>query len=102
VVGTNTTQFLPNVDEPFDGFTGPIPFRSSSTDNPTFAFQNRKGDITALVTMLQTNGLATILAQPKILAMSGQNAVFQVGVRSRFGSLRASRPRSSSRPSGRS
>jgi pilus assembly protein CpaC len=47
--------------------------------NPTFAFQNGSSDITALVTMLETNGLATILAQPKIMALSGQNAVFQVG-----------------------
>jgi pilus assembly protein CpaC len=29
--------------------------------------------------MLEDHGLATVLAQPKILAMSGQNAVFQVG-----------------------
>jgi pilus assembly protein CpaC len=42
-------------------------------------FQNRDSDVTALVTMLETNGLATVLAQPKILALSGQNAVFQVG-----------------------
>src|SRR5205085_5449166 len=48
-------------------------------ERPTFAFQNGDSDITALVTMLETNGMATILAQPKILALSGQNAVFQVG-----------------------
>jgi pilus assembly protein CpaC len=29
--------------------------------------------------MLETNGLATILAQPKLLAVSGQYAAFQVG-----------------------
>jgi Flp pilus assembly secretin CpaC len=56
---------------PFPLVTGPT--------RPTFAFQNGDSDITALVTMLQTDGLATILAQPKILALSGQNAVFQVG-----------------------
>src|SRR5262249_42454010 len=33
----------------------------------------------AFVQALQTEGLATVLAQPKLLAMSGQNAVFQVG-----------------------
>src|SRR5207245_5408563 len=36
-------------------------------------------NITALVQWLQAEGLATILAQPKLVAMSGQNAVFQVG-----------------------
>jgi Flp pilus assembly secretin CpaC len=77
----STTQFQPNVEGvDFDGFTGAIPFPFVlGPDNPTFAFQSGDGDVTALVTMLQTNGLATILAQPKILAMSGQNAVFQVG-----------------------
>jgi Flp pilus assembly secretin CpaC len=48
-------------------------------ERPTFVFQNGDSDITALVTALEEHGLATVLAQPKILAMSGQNAVFQVG-----------------------
>ena len=62
------------------GNIGTIPFPLAlGQDRPTFAIQNRDADITALVTMLQTEGLATVLAQPKILAMSGQNAVFQVG-----------------------
>src|SRR5262249_56299061 len=38
-----------------------------------------KEDLTAFIKLLQTEGLATVYAQPKLLAMSGQNAVFQVG-----------------------
>jgi pilus assembly protein CpaC len=45
----------------------------------TYAFNLPKEDITAFIQILQDEGLATILAQPKLLAMSGQNAVFQVG-----------------------
>ena len=48
-----------------------------NSERPTFAISG--GDVTALVTMLQSEGLATVLAQPKIMALSGQNAVFQVG-----------------------
>ena len=43
----------------------------------TFNLPNQ--NISALIQILQAEGLATILAQPKLLAMSGQNAVFQVG-----------------------
>jgi pilus assembly protein CpaC len=46
---------------------------------PTYVFQLPQQDITAFIKLLQTEGLATILAQPKIMAMSGQPAVFQVG-----------------------
>lgn len=46
---------------------------------PTVALQNASGNVTAIVTMLQTEGMANILAQPKLVALSGQNAVFQVG-----------------------
>jgi pilus assembly protein CpaC len=46
---------------------------------PQFVFNLPKENITGAINMLQTEGLATILAQPKILALSGQNAVFQVG-----------------------
>lgn len=49
------------------------------TDRPTFAFIFPNEDVSTLVEALQTEGLATVLAQPKITAMSGQNAVFQVG-----------------------
>lgn len=50
-----------------------------AADRPNFAFRLPKDDITALIQVLQAEGMATILAQPKILAMSGQYAVFQVG-----------------------
>jgi len=46
---------------------------------PTYVFQLPQQDITAFIKLLQTEGLATVLAQPKLVAMSGQNAVFQVG-----------------------
>jgi pilus assembly protein CpaC len=52
---------------------------STSPDSPTYAFHLPKDDITAFIQLLQTEGLATVLAQPKLVAMSGQNAVFQVG-----------------------
>jgi Flp pilus assembly secretin CpaC len=48
-------------------------------DSPMFAFQLPQDDITAFIQALQQDGLATILAQPRLLAMSGQDAVFQVG-----------------------
>jgi pilus assembly protein CpaC len=52
---------------------------SLTGDAPTYAFILPDENITAFIQALQTEGLATILAQPKIMAMSGQNAVFQVG-----------------------
>jgi Flp pilus assembly secretin CpaC len=52
---------------------------STTSTSPTYAFHLPKEDITAFIQLLQTEGLATILAQPKLTAMSGQNAVFQVG-----------------------
>jgi Flp pilus assembly secretin CpaC len=71
------TQFLPGGGAD-PSVLPPFPFVVGN-ERPTFAFQNGDSDITALVTMLETNGMATVLAQPKILALSGQNAVFQVG-----------------------
>ncbi|TMB03112.1 MAG: type II and III secretion system protein [Deltaproteobacteria bacterium] len=52
---------------------------ATSDAAPVYAFNLPKTDITAFVQALQTEGLATILAQPKLLAMSGLTAVFQVG-----------------------
>jgi Flp pilus assembly secretin CpaC len=46
---------------------------------PTYFFHIPNNDISVLIQWLQSEGLATILAQPKLLALSGQNAVFQVG-----------------------
>ncbi|HLK12645.1 MAG TPA: pilus assembly protein N-terminal domain-containing protein [Candidatus Binatia bacterium] len=52
----------------------------SPTDQaPIYAFQLPEEDITGFIQALQVEGLATVLAQPKLVAMSGQNAVFQVG-----------------------
>ena len=55
-----------------------LPLNLSSTA-PQYVFQLPKQDITAFIKLLQTEGLATVYAQPKLVAMSGQNAVFQVG-----------------------
>jgi Flp pilus assembly secretin CpaC len=57
--------------------SGLLPVGTSG--NTVYAFNLPKADITAFIQYLQREGLATILAQPKLLAMSGQNAVFQVG-----------------------
>ncbi len=56
----------------------PFPIGTASS-KPTYAFNLPNEDITALIQLLQSEQLATILAQPKLMALSGQNAVFQVG-----------------------
>ena len=52
---------------------------SLGADRPNFVFRLPNQNITALIQFLQSNGLATIIAQPTILALSGQEALFQVG-----------------------
>ncbi len=52
---------------------------SVTSDSPTWAFILPDENITGFIEALQEDGLATILAQPKIMAMSGQPALFQVG-----------------------
>ncbi len=52
---------------------------SADSSSPNYAFIFPNEDITVFFKVLQTEGLATVLAQPKLVAMSGQNAVFQVG-----------------------
>jgi len=54
-------------------------FTTGGTGTPTYAFVLPNEDAAAFITALQTEGLASILAQPKLLAMSGQNALFQSG-----------------------
>jgi pilus assembly protein CpaC len=49
----------------------------SGAPNYVLAFPNQ--DLTIFLTILETHSLARILAQPKIAALSGQNALFQVG-----------------------
>jgi Flp pilus assembly secretin CpaC len=56
-----------------------LPPLIQGTDRPNFAFRLPNDDITALIQVLQSEGMATILAQPKILAMSGQYSLFQAG-----------------------
>ena len=56
-----------------------IPGLATSDAKPTYSFNLPNSNITALIQLLQSEQLATVLAQPKLLAMSGQNAVFQVG-----------------------
>ncbi len=64
------------VTDPLKNF---IPGLANNDAKPVYAFNLPNEGITALIQLLQSDGLATILAQPKLLAMSGQNAVFQVG-----------------------
>lgn len=61
-----------------EGTKGILPLFTEA-EKPTFAFRLPDEDITAFIQALQTEGLANILAQPKIMALSGQQAVFQVG-----------------------
>jgi pilus assembly protein CpaC len=49
------------------------------TTSPTYAFVWPNDDVTVFLKILETEGLADVLAQPTLLAMSGQNAVFQSG-----------------------
>ena len=81
-IGTEfvTAFFLGGGTIPMGAFpTEPLlPLNLSSTA-PQYVFQLPKQDITAFIKLLQTEGLATVMAQPKLVAMSGQNAVFQVG-----------------------
>jgi Flp pilus assembly secretin CpaC len=59
--------------------SGPLFPLAGTSAAPVYAFNLPKDDITAFIQALQVEGMATILAQPKLLAMSGQAAVFQVG-----------------------
>jgi Flp pilus assembly secretin CpaC len=86
-IGTEfvTAYFLGGGGSPLLGSTVPpqinqplLPLNLQST-SPQYVFQLPKEDLTAFIKLLQTEGLATVYAQPKLLAMSGQNAVFQVG-----------------------
>jgi len=49
------------------------------TTAPTYAFVWPNEDVAVFLKILETEGLADVLAQPTLLAMSGQNAVFQSG-----------------------
>lgn len=55
-----------------------LPLRGGS-GGPSYSFIFPDENVVLFLRTLQTEGMASILAQPKIMAMSGQNAVFQVG-----------------------
>jgi pilus assembly protein CpaC len=64
------------------GATGALPAPLgllASPEDTTFAFIWPDENVSILLQALQTEGLANILAQPKLLAMSGQSALFQSG-----------------------
>lgn len=67
-----------SVTVPPGGQNALLPIGTTSTA-PVYAFVLPKQDITGFIQALQIEGLATVLAQPKLVALSGQNAVFQVG-----------------------
>jgi pilus assembly protein CpaC len=50
-----------------------------SGNQPTYALIFPNEDVSFFITALENEGLATVLARPHLLAMSGQNALFQVG-----------------------
>lgn len=79
----STNMFMGGGFGPLELFPVPVDNAISplflGADRPNFAFRLPKDDITALIQVLQSEGMATILAQPKIMALSGQYAVFQVG-----------------------
>src|SRR6185369_1259883 len=68
-------RLIPQMQQEFAS----IPQLATTDAKPTYAFLLPKDNISALITIMQSEGLATVLAQPKLLAMSGQNALFQVG-----------------------
>ncbi len=51
----------------------------TGSDSTTYAFIWPDEDVAILLQLFQEEGLANILAQPKIMAMSGQPALFQSG-----------------------
>lgn len=55
-----------------------VPLRAGD-GGPTYALIFPDENVAAMIRALQTEGMARVLAQPKLTAMSGQNAVFQVG-----------------------
>jgi len=70
--GSGLTTVPPHPGKPL------LPLTTSGSA-PTYAFILPDENITGFIQALQAEGLATILAQPKLTALSGQNAVFQVG-----------------------
>ncbi|HYV57410.1 MAG TPA: pilus assembly protein N-terminal domain-containing protein [Candidatus Nitrosopolaris sp.] len=66
------TTVPPQIGQPL------LPLTQTDTA-PTYVFNLPNNDITAFIQLLQVEGLATVLAQPQLVAMSGQSAVFQVG-----------------------
>jgi pilus assembly protein CpaC len=69
---------LQNLTVPSQGMQPLLPL-GTTQDAPTFGFVLPKDDVAALIRALQQDGFAKVLAQPKLIAMSGQSAVFQVG-----------------------
>ncbi|HYD50330.1 MAG TPA: pilus assembly protein N-terminal domain-containing protein [Terriglobales bacterium] len=55
-----------------------LPLRAGNV-GPTYALIFPDENVSGFIQALQTEGLATVLARPKLTAMSGQMAVFQVG-----------------------
>jgi pilus assembly protein CpaC len=76
-LGGGVVPFLNNTVPP--QIAQPLLPLGIGANGPNYVFRIPQYDITGFITVLQREGLASILAQPKILAMSGQPAVFQVG-----------------------
>ena len=77
-MGGGAGNIVPVID-PLLGPGAPLAALSTSADAPTYVFGLPNDNVSGFIQALQTEGLAAVLAQPRLVAMSGQPAVFQVG-----------------------
>src|SRR5262245_61199114 len=77
-MGGGAGNVVPVID-PLLGPGAPLAALSTSADAPTYVFGLPNDNVSGFIQALQTEGLAAVLAQPRLVAMSGQPAVFQVG-----------------------
>src|SRR5262245_24056231 len=77
-MGGGAGNIVPVID-PLLGPGAPLAALSTSADAPTSVFGLPNDNVSGFIQALQTEGLAAVLAQPRLVAMSGQPAVFQVG-----------------------
>ncbi len=59
--------------------TGPLAFAVSPTVNTLFRFHDGSAEWTGLIDALREDGLVKVLAEPTLIALSGQTARFLVG-----------------------
>lgn len=77
-MGGGAGNVIPVID-PVLGPSAPLAPLATSSQAPTYVFGLPNDNITGFIQALQTEGLASVLSQPRLVAMSGQPAIFQVG-----------------------